>query len=985
MKPNKNIKTGTNHHITIQAAKINCMQKIIKGSCCLLLMLFSRFTFGQQLFYIDNTVAKSISAATYDNTKKAVMFFASNSVFYYPVGTEKNITPDWYTLSGIAKVDAAVNWDEDNALFFDGSTYRMFQQSTGQFVTEPLQWPGLPASWNNKIDGAVNWDKDLIVFFYNDEYVMYSISGKNIVGQDKVTNWDGWPSSWADGIDDAFTIGDGFIYFLRAGEMMAYSTAEKKFQSPQAILAYNAAPGLPSSNVGATMPGMKTTASSYTSSTASISTTANDKPTQQPTQTTTELSGCVTGAPSGSGLKEKQSQLEGQQGRNIFDNLPKGYHISLLKIFTSKLWGKSVISGIQTILKSASGQQIEQSVLGRKTVTENLFMLDDDECITGISGTRNGESGDFIYSLQIATSKKSSPVFGERTSEPSRQSFNIRMPADAVFNGFSGSFNNNFTGIGIKYFGEEETAGNTTATTVSYNSGNSGTSVHVISSEGNLSGEIKTFSEHGEGSSTENKGTPGKDGYIDNYADHTSTMGNDYEFSLKTMPGIEWLGAGFDILKFDPLKLNDASSKKSFRAILLTNSPERSGNKGQYVKPYGTQFNSISAGSNIDSNAWVSSYQSFANSFNIAVEGSVKIPELAAGSQSGSFKEMNNSALGSESIFYFLKISRKIHDLELMQTWRGVNGEKYRQKLDGFFREDVAALPVIKGIPSISTDEMKKGVPLPGGLEQIKTKYLAFISKYGTHYTSRVAWGGQYVVRSELKRSDYEHSHSSEQQFKNTAEVTIKKVTVGRSVEWGSSEGNQNSTGKGIERTAIFVQGGNGQTNVEKWEDKVDDAPSPVEMVFTSYADLLNKEMFSTDADIETKSRLLAIFTEKYMVDNMQPPTTSKDDFFRPLPDLPMPGDLSVTNNAGLVLRIKVKYDLNGEWKTETSSSFSAGMSRNFQIPVDAKNIKLTCEYFTGWLDNTKIAFEENFLKPELKCFKVTGTLFSQDHQPCEK
>lgn len=960
------------------------MQKINKYPPGLLLLFFAMPAFCQQSFFIDNTVAKSISAATYDNAKKAVMFFASNTVFYYPLNSEKTITPDWYTLSGVAKVDAAVDWDDDNALFFDGSTYRMFQQSSGQFVSETTQWPGLPAAWNNNLDGAVKWDNDLIVFFYNDEYMMYSISGKNIVGQDKITNWNGWPGSWADGIDDAFTIGDGFIYFLRAGELMTYSTKEKIFNAPQKILAYNAAPanGLPPATVSNTMPGIKTNIAPQSNDISSSNGTAAEKIAQP--IAAADMSGCVTGAPASSGLREKQSPLAGQQGANLYDNLPKGYHISSIKIFTSKVWGKSVISGIQTILKSATGQQAEQPVLGRKTVTENVLMLDDDECITGISGTRNGESGDFIYSLQITTSKKSSPVFGERTSEPSRQPFNIRMPSDAIFNGFAGNFNNNFTGIGIKYFGEESSA-NSNESTASYTSNNSEASVQTSSSVETQYGRIKLSSEHGESNVPENKGTPGKDGYIDNYADHTSTMGNDYEFSLKTMPGIEWLGAGFDILKFDPLKLNDASSKKSFRAILLTNSPERSGNKGQYVKPYGTQFNSISAGSNIDSNAWVSSYQSFANSFNISVEGSVKVPQLAAGSQSGSFKEMNNSSLGSESIFYFLKISRKIHDLELMQTWRGTNGEKYRQKLDGYFREDVAALPVIKGIPAISTDEMKKGVPLPGGLEQIKTKYLAFIAKYGTHYTSRVAWGGQYVVRSELKRSDYEHAHSSEQQFKNTAEVTIKKVTVGRSVEWGSSEGNQNSTGKGIERTAIFVQGGNGQTNVEKWEDKVDDAPSPVEMIFTSYADLLNKEMFSTDPDIEAKSRLLAIFTEKYMVDNMQPPTASRDDFFRPLPDLPMPGDLSVTNSAGLVLRIKVKYQLNGEWKNETSSSFSVGMSRNFQIPVDATNIKLTCEYFTGWLDNTKIAFEESFAKPELKCFKVTGTLFSQDHQPCEK
>jgi|GEM_PF-1537101 len=960
------------------------MQKGIKYCCCLLLVLFTKSVFAQQSFYIDNTVAKSISAATYDHAQKAVMFFAGNTVFYYPLASEKTVSPEWFTLEGIKKVDAAVDWDDDHSLFFDGATYRMFQHSTGQFVTDYIQWPGLPASWENKLDGAVKWDNDLIVFFYNDEYVMYSIASKKITGQDKVTNWNGWPTEWSNGIDDAFTPGDGYIYFVRAGDIMAYSIADKNFSGPQKMLAYNSTPAsvMPPVSTPSSMPGMKSTVTSqnnYSVVPTSITTTPENNP--------GDLSGCITGAPAGSGLRETQSPVEGdQQGGLSYDNLPKGYHIAELKIFTSKIWGKSVISGIQTIVKSASGQRQEQPVLGRKTVTENSFLLDDDECISGINGTKNGASGNFIYSLQIITSKRSSQVYGERAAEPSRQPFNLRMPADAVFNGFAGSFNNNMTGIGIKYFGQQEIANTSTeSNTATYTSNNSTASITVSNTDREVSGEIKSAS-HSSGENTSTTvGTPGPDGYIDNYTDYTASLGADYEFSLKTMPGIEWLGAGFDILKYDPLNPNEPKNKKSFRAIITTNSQERAGNEGQYIKPFGTRFNSINSGSNVDSNSWVSSYRSFANSFHIAVEGSVKVPNVAAGSQSGSFSEMNSSALGSEYIYYFIKTLRKIHDLELMQTWRGTNGEKYRQKLDGYFKEDVAALPVIKGIPAVDISDMQKNLLLPGGLEQVKNKYLAFIAKYGTHYASRVAWGGQYVSRTETKRSDYEHSRMSEQAFKTSAEATIKKVTVGGSVEWGSSESNNNSNGKSVFRRQTYVQGGNGQTNLDEWDKKVDKAPSPVEITFTPFADLLNKEMFTSDPDIESKSRLLAIFTEKYLVDNMQLPKESRDDFFRPLPDMAMPGDLSVTNSAGLVLRITVTYELNGEWKTEKSTSFSAGMSRNFQIPVDAKSIKLTCEYFTGWLDETKVAFVENFTKPELKCYRVTGTLFGQDHKECEK
>jgi MAC/Perforin domain/Jacalin-like lectin domain len=968
------------------------MQRFKTVCWCLSLLLFTNnIIFAQQLFYLDNEVAKTISATTFDPTQKAVMFFSSNTVFYYPLASNKTVTPEWFTIDGMKKVDAALEWDEDNSLFFDGTSYRMFNHSTGKFASDYIQWPGLPVSWNNKLDGAVKWDKDLIVFFYNEDYLIYSIASKAVVSQDKVSNWNGWPAAWSNGIDDAFNPGDGFIYFIRAGEIMPYSTADKTFFIPKKIVAYSDAsnPSLPKTADVSNLPGMKTSLDAIPKKNDDKISSGTTPPTM-PKQETVKpaISGCVTGLPAGSGFREIQTPIDGdRQGGLMYDNLPKGYHISEIKVFTSKIWGKTVISGIQSILLSPQGKRAEQSVLGRKTITENSFVLDDDECITGINGTKNGESGNYIYSLQIITSKRSSQLYGERATETGRQPFRFKMPSDAVFNGFTGSFNTNMTGIGIKYYGNDEESNVSITGTVSTTNNNSGANTSVSNPNKEVSGEIKvSVNSENNASKTTANNNPVTNEYLDNYEDYTPQLNNDFEFSVKTMPGIEWLGAGFDILKFDPLNPNEPKNKKSFRAIVLTNSGDRAGNTGQYIKPYGSRFNAISSGSDVDSNAWVSSYKSFANSFNISVTGSVKVPEMGGGSQSGSYAEMNNSSLGSESIYYFNKIFRRIHDMELMQTWSDVRGQKYRQKLDGSFRADVAALPVLKGsIPSVSVYDMKKGQSLPGGLEQLKFKYVAFIEKYGTHYTSRVAWGGQYVARTEIKRSDYERSRMSKQSFQTAAEATIKKVKVGGSVEWGSSEGATNSTGKSVFRRQTYVQGGNGQTDQEKWEEKVDNAPSPVEMTFTPYADLLTKEMFPTDADIENKSRLLAIFTEKYLVDNMRPPTESKDDFFRPLPDLAMPGNLSVTNSSWLVLKFSVKYELNGQWKEEASGSFSAGMSRNVEVPVDAKNITLKVEYFTGWLDNSKLVFEKTFATPELKCYKVTGTLFSQSYNECDK
>lgn len=723
--------------------------------------------------------------------------------------------------------------------------------------------------------------------------------------------------------------------------------------------------------------------------TINSSTISNPPITSSQANKSNSISGCVTGNPAGSGLREIQSPVEGdQQGRLFADNLPKGYRIAEIKIYASKIWGKTVVSGLQTILLSSSEQRLEQTVLGRKTISEYSFILDDDECITGISGTKNGESGNFVYSLQIITSKRTSQIYGDRTNEKGREPFNLIMPEQSIFNGFAGNFNNNMTGIGIKYYGQESIATTSVQKNTSSSSGTNNTGAYSNPNSVPSSGNKNTGPPSSATNPPKTAGATSlvSDEWLDTYEDYTKTLGDDAMWLVQPMPGLDWLGSGFDILKFDPLNPNETKNRKTFRAIVVTNSGERAGNKAQYLKPFGAEFGSVNSGNDVDSSSWVTSYRSFANSFSVSATGSVSIPSVASASLSGSYSEMNTVGLGSESIYYFTKILRKIHEVELMQVWRDqFTGQKYKQKIHPSFKDDIASLPVIKGsIPSIAADQMKKNQSLPSSIEQVKGKYLDLISKFGTHYASHVAWGGQYISRTQIKRSDYEASRMSKQAFQNTAEITIKKVTVGRSVDVSWSDGNSSSNSKSVFRRQTYVQGGNGETDLDKWRDKVDATPAPVEIFFTPFADLLTKNMFPNDPDIEKKSQVLKIITEKYFVDNMRPPVESKDDFFRDLPDLPMPGNLSVKNNGGYVMKFTVTYELNGKYETKESGSFSLGRTMHIEIPDDAKNIKLKAEYFTGWLDNTGVIFEKTFAKPEVKCFTVWGTIFSQGHDECK-
>jgi hypothetical protein len=553
------------------------------------------------------------------------------------------------------------------------------------------------------------------------------------------------------------------------------------------------------------------------------------------------------------------------------------------------------------------------------------------------------------------------------------------MPGDGVFNGFTGGFNTNMAAVGFKYIGQ--TAMQDVSVQTGGYAGGGNPAVVAAPPSKPMGGGATASNVNGTAAPV-----PGGGEYSDDYEDYTKQLGDDAMWSVQPMPGLDWLGAGFDILRFDPLNPNETKNRKQFRAVVVTNSSERAGNKAQYLKPHGTNFGSVNSGSDVDSSSWVTSYQTFANSFAVNATGSVSIPGVASASQSGSYAEMNSTAVGSESIYYFTKILRKIHEIDIFPVWMDqFSGQKFRQKLHPSFRADVAALPVLKGgVPSLSLDQMQKGKPLPAAMEQVKARYLQLIEKYGTHYASHVTWGGQYISRTEIKRADYEKARMEKMAFMNTAEVAIKKVSVGRTVEVDNSYGSTSGTGKSVFRRQTYVQGGNGETDLDKWRDKVDATPAPVQLFFTPIADLLNANMFPGDKDIEVKAQLLKGITEKYLVDNMRPPVNGKDDFFRPLPDLDMPGNISVKNDGGYVAKFSVSFELNGAVQTKESGSITLGRTLNVDIPVGAKNIRLKVEYFTGWLDESKVIFEKTFTKPEVKCFKIWGTVFSQGHDECK-
>ena len=911
-----------------------------KSIAFLILGLFMTVvTQGQTVFTIPQD--KAISAASYSDTMQSLIYFSEAGLLFDDFS---NTAPEWLGVQGIEDVTASLQWGEDELLLFDGSSYIRFQPSTGAFLSQWEQWPGLPVQWRNKLTSVTLWSDNLILFVNDTAYTFYDSAQEAYVDTGILNSWNNFPSNW-DKVDGLININDGFVYFISNNTAVPFSIQEQTF--------YNT--------------------STPTRSSIPI---PNSKPEVVETQVEEiiEIDGCSVGKPKGLDYVAQTTTIVGDtSGRSVQERLKNGAVINEIRVYTAKSWGKTVIAGLECKLISSTGEELPSKVLGRKTNSYDVFDLDG-ACVTGITGVAGVASTNTIDNIQIITSDGSSDIYGNSAARGGT-AIEISLSNNTSFNGFTGFVKQNLSAIGLTYYGAKskpkpkpskpkqyevrEGAGVTTdqATQLAM-----GTPPNMIEGFGDTSNSSED-EDDGEFEIV--------DEYLDDYDDFTSELGNMAEFMVQPLSGVDWLGAGFDILYFDALKPNDLAARKRARTILVTNSPARAGNKNQYLKPFGSSFASANSGSVVDSSSWVSSYQQFTNSFSLGMSPKVSVPMVASGSASAGYKSMRSNSLGTSSIYMFTKTMRKIHEVEMDYFWiDNATSQKYKQKLDQGFKNDIKALKVTDGsVPNVTINE--KNQKLPSDLGLLKGKYYQLIQKYGTHLAKRVTYGGQYISRTQVKRSQYEKTRMTEVDFKAEAEVQIKAVTVGNAVNFGMQDGESSSKSNMALRRDVFVQGGNGDDDLTRWRDKVDENLAPIDIYFDPISELLSPELFADDPNIDKKQEILEIMIEKYIMDTYREGLISKDDFFRPLPDLPMPSVIMIKNGGGYVMWFTVKYEHKGKWVTKESGNFTLGFTEDIEIPTGAKNLTIIAEQTTGEI------FKEFYAKPESASFKCWGTIFS--------
>ena len=102
------------------------------------------------------------------------------------------------------------------------------------------------------------------------------------------------------------------------------------------------------------------------------------------------------------------------------------------------------VDAVQFIFMLSDGRTVEGPRHGGEGGGLNVFRLDPDEYLIGISG----RSGKYIESIQFATNKRVSPVFGGRGGE---RDFHIEIPGNAQVTGFVGRAGEYLDAVGLTF------------------------------------------------------------------------------------------------------------------------------------------------------------------------------------------------------------------------------------------------------------------------------------------------------------------------------------------------------------------------------------------------------------------------------------------------------------------------------------------------------------------------------------------------------
>jgi MAC/Perforin domain len=305
----------------------------------------------------------------------------------------------------------------------------------------------------------------------------------------------------------------------------------------------------------------------------------------------------------------------------------------------------------------------------------------------------------------------------------------------------------------------------------------------------------------------------------------------------------DFIGRCFDVLKIDPLKIDN--SAKTFMALAIGTGKDDDDFEptldDRFLKPKGTRYVPLAGGHGSSSTVMISSAYDF-QTFN-KIENSVSVSdptgEMFKTSLSSSYSQTRRATGSENKVLTYTSLTVDLCRLELSEL-------------------EESALAVSKELVAA----VAKLPPNPD-----PTAYDNFVKTFGTHYSSGVTFGGRAYQRVMVKEAEYSTFLEEGLDMASEAKLTFDIAAGGKLIQTDTRSKKFINTTKNS-TDDIKVAGGTPpatSSGFDSWASSVASNPAPIKVDLEPLYQLLTAKLFDNDPEIETKQTLLKGTIDNYL------------------------------------------------------------------------------------------------------------------------
>lgn len=298
--------------------------------------------------------------------------------------------------------------------------------------------------------------------------------------------------------------------------------------------------------------------------------------------------------------------------------------------------------------------------------------------------------------------------------------------------------------------------------------------------------------------------------------------------ALKRLPGVEKLGAGYDIMKGNP---HGNKKDEGFRIVNVLEilypsdkgeAPQNAAGDAEIEVPSNVNMRTMANSCTNDFNTHT---YSGVSDFQKSLEASVEISGTAFGAKFGASTDWKN-------------IEQSTRDMGKVVTETVCECTVYE-----------AAFNIQSSHPKVTDISQKAFEKLPDDPldEENKQEYFQFFDQIGTHVVTGFSLGGRFGVRLESTKGQYSKLLGSK--MKGKVEIGAEAGLFGGSLN--PSAGTDTQTKRDIQNfyssQKVFSVGGAFNTDPVAWAATLKDSPEPVHLTLHPVTDFMNENYISMD------------------------------------------------------------------------------------------------------------------------------------------